>query len=85
MVGYRAGHDRHDGILDYNDAVRGTLAADGGWFSTAIANWTEHEYSPRDRVIIAGAWDAHAAGAPRSAYDSLACDILRAPAVECDA
>ena len=51
----------------------------------AIANWTEHEYSPRDRVIIAGAWDAHAAGAPRSAYDSLACDILRAPAVECDA
>eukprot|EP00658_Telonema_sp_P-2_P072572 TRINITY_DN61697_c0_g1_i2.p1 TRINITY_DN61697_c0_g1~~TRINITY_DN61697_c0_g1_i2.p1 ORF type:complete len:380 (-),score=71.73 TRINITY_DN61697_c0_g1_i2:218-1357(-) len=80
------GRGRHPQILAYNDGVQGVLetrSGGAGWFSTGVVDWNVHEYSPRDRKLITEVWGAFVKNAPRSAYDALPCDILRAPHLHC--
>ena len=66
-----------------NTGVGGGNSSGSGWFSTAVVDWDAHEYSPRDKAVIAEAWALWAEGAPHEAYAGLPCGILNAPDVPC--
>jgi hypothetical protein len=82
-AGVAARRGRLDAMQRMGSGQLGNVSSDYGWFSTAVVDWDEHEYSPRDKAVISEAWGLWTASAPYESYGSLPCDILNAPDVPC--
>ena len=76
------GHDRHEGILQYDAEVMAALPDGDGVFSTAVTDWNVHAICQMDRLVMATAKGQWAAGKV-IVTDALPCDILRAKSLPC--